>query len=130
VYAAGTADDASGKHWIIRRLTGNAWQTVDDYTVASATALVASAVYEGDGVIVAIGTVTDAASVSSVLVRRSTDDGKTWTAGTPWTYAAKKSSNAVGNLVADGTGNVYAAVRGVAADDHAHWIIRRMACSR
>lgn len=130
LYATGTADDASGKHWIIRRATGSTWQTIDDYTVASATAVVASAVYEGNGVVVAIGTVTDAAGVSGVLVRRSTDDGKTWTAGTPWNYAAKKSSNAVGNLVADGAGNVYASVRGVAADDHAHWVIRQMACER
>jgi hypothetical protein len=130
VYATGSADDDAGHHWIVRRLTGSAWTTIDDYTVAGATAVVASSIYEGNGVIIAIGTVTDAAGVSSVLVRRSTDDGKTWTAGTPWTYASKKSSTAVGNLVADAAGNVYAAIRGVATDDHAHWVIRKMVCER
>jgi hypothetical protein len=45
-----------------------------------------------------------------------------------WAYSPGKASSP-GELVADRRSNVYATVRAVDADDRAHWLVRRLACS-
>jgi hypothetical protein len=139
VYAVGTMDStavgavggAVTKHWIIRRADadGSTWKTLDDWTYSNALAVVATGVYEGpNGKLVAVGSVTDASGVARVITRRSNDDGTTWIGAEEWTLAPGKSS-APGELVADAQGNVYGTVRAIAADDHAHWLVRRLSCS-
>jgi hypothetical protein len=131
VYASGMANTSAGPHWIVRRgdASGGVWATLDDFTYPNATRVVADAVHEGaGGVLVAVGSVTDAGGVTRIVTRRSTDDGNTWSATDEWTYSPGKSSS-VGSIAADRSGNVYALARGVASDDVGHWIVRKLACA-
>jgi hypothetical protein len=131
LYAVGTLEAGPTKHWIIRRLgSGGTWTTIDDYVLPGTSTLGASGVHEGPGgKLVAVGWVTDAASVTRTITRRSTDDGTSWTGSEEWTFSPGKSSQPAGGLVADRAGNVYGAVRGVDANNRAHWLVRRLACA-
>jgi hypothetical protein len=132
VYASGMANDSAGPHWIVRlgNATGDAWATLDDFTYPNATRVVGHAVHESSGgVLVAVGSVTDAGGVNRVITRRSADRGNTWSTTDEWTYSAGKSSG-VGAIGADRLGNVYDLIRGVASDDVGHWILRKLDCER
>jgi hypothetical protein len=131
LYAVGTLETGPTKHWIVRRLgSGGTWSTIDDYVLPGATILGASGLHEGPGgKLVAVGWVTDAASVTRTITRRSPDDGATWMGTEEWTFSPGKSSQPAGGLVADRAGNVYGTVRGVDSDNRAHWLVRGLACA-
>jgi hypothetical protein len=131
LYAAGGMDTMTAKHWIIRRSDpgGAGWKTIDDWTYPNATGLEAVGVYEGpNGHLVAVGLARDASSVARTVTRRSSDDGQTWSSTEEWALTPGKGSGP-GHLIADGRGNVYGTARALAADDRAHWVVRKLACS-
>jgi hypothetical protein len=130
LYAVGAVDTTTTKHWIVRRAPegGGSWTTIDDYTPAGATLATAAGIYEGPGgKLVAVGAVEDATNGRRTITRRSNDDGATWNGTEDWAYAPGKSSQP-NELAADARGNVYGTVRGVDANNRAHWLVRRLAC--
>jgi len=133
IYAAGYARDASFNfHWIVRRADiadPTAWTTVDDLGAADAIEeREARSLYEDPmGTFIVAGNVLPNGGVSRAIFRRS-EDGMSWQDMGEYNYVTDKPSSAVGNLVADAAGNVYGMIRGVDANDTAHWIVRKLGC--
>jgi len=131
LYAVGSMDTSTAKHWIIRRAPegGGTWTTIDDFTQPAATFASADGIYEGPGGrLVAVGAIEDAVNGRRTITRRSINDGQTWMGSEDWAYSPGKASQP-NELVADAKGNVYGTARGVDADNRAHWLVRKLACS-
>jgi hypothetical protein len=115
-------------HWIVRRLDGDSWSTIDDLPAldASGTREATAAYEDGEGVTYVVGRIADAGGPTAAMVRRSVDT-TTWTDIDTFVYAPGLSTGA-GSLTADSEGNLYVLYRGVAEDMSSHWIVRRLAC--
>lgn len=128
--AVGRANDAAAvSHWIVRRFEGGTWSTLDDVAAldAAGTRAPAGAHEDGTGATYVVGAVADGAAPTAVLTRRSAD-GTSWSDVDTFSYAAGFPSSPVSTMAHDGPGNLYAMVRGVAADGSAHWLVRKLAC--
>jgi hypothetical protein len=131
LYTVGQMDTSTAKHWIVRRAPegGGSWATIDDFTQPGATFAGAGGIYEGPaGKLVAVGSIEDATNGRRTITRRSMDDGTTWMGTEDWAYSPGKASQP-NDLAADAKGNVYGTVRGVDANDRAHWLVRKLACA-
>jgi hypothetical protein len=121
--ALGFAGAGQAAQGIVRQAdaSGGAWTTLDEFTGE------ASAVYDGGDRLVVVGTATDVNDVTRVITRWSHDGGSTWMPLDEYSYLAG-SNTFSGQLAADASGNVYAAVVGVDADGFRHWIVRKLTC--
>jgi hypothetical protein len=128
IYVGGYATDASGKvHWLTQRSIdkGVTWVIVDDF-LGDPTGVdnAVNGFAQTPSALIVSGYSTDAASHYFWTVRRSTDNGATWSMSEKYQLAINQ--NAVSNpAFSDACGNLY--IGGYASDGsgNKHGIIRR-----
>jgi hypothetical protein len=117
----GFATDGTGAHGIVRRQVSiDGWETIDQFETRATDVEVVG------GQLLVVGEVESFGRVS-IRSRRSFDNGLTWNPLPDYSFVSGQSSFA-GQIAADGTGNVYAAVAGRDADGVPHWLVRKLAC--
>lgn len=122
--AVGFGNDGTGHHWLVRRSTdGASFSQVDDFRLAPGKDAGPNwAVSSGRSHYV-IGNAVDAANLSHWIVRRSTDDGATWS--TVDDVAPQSGQTVSGSsLGIDKDGNVYA-MGGIGPTNAGRWAVRR-----
>jgi hypothetical protein len=129
VVGGGASAASIANRWIVRRSDdgGATWTTVDDFQAAADKRAAAAGVgVDSNGRVFVSGfgvTKANANGGSSWVVRRSTDNGDTWTSVD--TYTPGKIFSAMGNsLTIDSSGNIL--VAGYRSDKtELHWIVRK-----
>jgi hypothetical protein len=129
VYTVGEAyDSTSNQHALVRRSTdqGTSWQTVDDYLGPGGL----GAIFWGFGIdatqnLYAVGW-TRYDGQMHWIVRRSSDQGATWTTVDDYTDPTTRSPYA-GGVAADRAGSVYVVGAGTSLSDPfvRDWIVRK-----
>ncbi len=128
LYIVGNAMNSTfNSRWTVRKTVdgGTTWTTSDDYSKESDKNAAASGIAVDHGTsIVAVGNATTSASVQMWTIRRSTDNGATWSTVDEFTLADGQESQA-NSVVRDPFGNFY--VVGSAVDSNAlrHLVLRK-----
>ncbi len=128
LYAVGNARDNSANwHWIVRKSTdaGKTWSTVDEFLYTGGDFSVARSMgKDNSGNLYVVGYGSDSVYVSHWIVRKSTDDGNTWSTVDEFQYTSGFDSAAYG-FVEDIFGSLYVVGNGYDNGGTWHWIVRK-----
>lgn len=114
-------------YWLARQSTnsGSSWATTDAYQLAAGYGASASdSVLDSFGDFYAVGRATDSSSISHWIVRKSSDDGASWTTVDDFSYAPGQACSASVALATSG-GDIYV---GGSCDDSGglnHAVVRK-----
>jgi hypothetical protein len=132
IFVAGQGDDSSGRRWVVRRSNdeGATWTTVDSFQARARYGAIAyTAAVDLAGRVYVGGEAITKSNVHwgySWIVRRSADNGGTWTTVDAFDPDPKYQATA-SSFATDGIGTVYAA--GYAGDPNGNqgssWIVRK-----
>jgi hypothetical protein len=126
-YAAGYGSDGGDEHWLVRKSAdeGASWSGVDDYQrVADQSARATAFAKDGAGNLFVGGFAQDASGFPRWIVRKSVNDGSSWSTISDFTYAASQPSRVAGAAV-DASGNVYVVGAGTDGSGITHWVVRK-----
>ncbi len=127
IYAAGFGFDAtSSQTWVVRKSAdnGTTWTTVDTFLYSSPNLSIAFGIFgDNSGNVFAIGNGSDGAN-THWIVRRSADQGATWTTVDNYMLAAGKDAHPY-TINMDSLGNLYACGYALGTPAGAHWIVRK-----
>lgn len=131
IYTLGNGVDASSKtHWIIRKSTdhGSTWTTLEDYQMSAPVALgkndarSMAADASGNLFVTGIGHAA-AADFDHWLIKKSSDQGTTWSLVDDYSYY-KKGGNNIFSLAYDTNNNIlYSA--GYEGANYSRWIVKK-----
>jgi hypothetical protein len=129
VYVTGAAKDAGDvKHWIVRRSAdgGTTWTTLDDFSLVTGKEAEAGKLVEAeDGTLYVVGIGLDADDHYRWVVRKSSNDGASWTTVDDYEYGPVHGYTFPHDIMVDRDGTVWTV--GEATDDlnYKHWIVRK-----
>ncbi|MFA6301771.1 MAG: hypothetical protein WC627_01385 [Legionella sp.] len=130
LFVAGSAYTASNNdHWVVRKSTdgGLTWTTVDDYQLvagANTTTDIEPAIgKDTNGNLYVAGIGFDASRVPHWIVRKSSNQGATWT--TVDNFVTNGSVTIATGVTADANGNVYVSGYGSTKSTGYHWFVRK-----
>lgn len=128
LYSAGSANDASFAHWIVRTSSdvGVSWNTSDDYVYPSGKATAANVVgKDAAGNIYAAGYGSDTTGVKHWIVRKLSpgSPGSSW--GTVSDYILATGKSAEATSIAFSAGAIYVAGSALDSSNYTHWIVRK-----
>lgn len=128
IYAVGYGTDSSNIfHAIIRKSTdrGASWSTINDYNyAASKESSYSVIIFSGSGNIFVAGYGTDSSSVTHWIIRKSTDNGSTWSTVNDYNFSATKNSNSYG-IANDSTNNLFSVGTALDTSNRNHWIVHK-----
>jgi len=124
LYTAGVSTDATSfTHWIIRKSSdgGSTWAVIDDYQLATNKYAGAIKVFIApNGTVYAVGGALDSSDSQHWIVRKSTNNGVTWTTADDYRYLS--TASAANDIGVDSMGNIYVVGDGSNAT---FWIVRK-----
>lgn len=131
IFAAGIGLDSSSiAYWVTRRSSdgGASWSTIDTYNLAPSFSAYISQIYSpSPSTIYTVGSAIDSNNISHWIVRKSTDNGNSWS--TVDNFLASSLSNIQANaksITSDSSGNIYTLGTGeVFFTDVNHWFVRK-----
>ncbi len=128
IYSVGYGYDASDYgHWIIRKsLDGGAsWIVVDDFAYAATFISMPNSIHiDNSGNIFVAGDGLDSSNVFHWLVRKSSDNGLSWSTVDDYILAAGKDSNASA-IIADSIGTLYTVGFAEDSGGKSFWVVRK-----
>ena len=121
---------SSLSHWIVRKSAdhGATWTTVDDYLYPSSTNIAQPAGFTVDllGNIFVCGQARDASNVTRWIVRKSPDNGATWSTVDDYVLSSVSGQTAAAVMMAvDSAGNLYAVGSASQPGPLKSWITRQ-----
>ncbi len=131
VYAVGSWNSS---HWLVRKSTdsGDTWTTVDDYQYMPSTA------YGGNSVvsIVAVGSTVyvlgegteSPGTAQHWLLRRSEDQGSTWSVVDDFRYVGHASLSPMNLFAAKGAVYSVGSAMDTTSTPNEHWLVQRLSC--
>lgn len=132
LFVAGSAYTASNTdHWVVRKSIdgGQTWTTVDDYQLvagANTTTDIEPAIgKDSRGNLYVAGIGFDAAKVPHWIVRKSSNQGATWT--TVDDFVTNGKVTIATGVTSDANGNVYVSGYGSTKSNGYHWFVRKSA---
>lgn len=124
--SVGSANETTGTRWLARSSSdnGETWVNTDDYSYAANKASTANAVGKDTaGNLYTVGSVTDASSIKHWFIRKSSNNGSSWSTVSDFNYAASKSSEAF--AIANDGATLYVAGSGIDSSNNTHWLVRK-----
>jgi len=128
LFLAASGKDGGGiYHWLVRKSTdlGSTWTTIDDFQLV--TGKISSArtlLFDGNGSFYVFGRGLDAGNVSHWLVRKSLNDGQSWSTIDDFQFAAGQLAYAWSAFV-DNFGSLYAIGFGFDSAPDLYWLLRK-----
>jgi hypothetical protein len=124
ILATGLANDGTAHRWLVRRSSdGTSFSQADDFRLAAGRDAVPNWAVSSGRTHYVSGNAVDAAGLSHWIVRRSADDGATWTTVDDLMPQAGQAAS-VSSLGLDKDGNVYA-LGSIGPTGSGRWAVRR-----
>jgi len=125
--ATSGVDSSSVSHWLVRKSTdrGLTWTIIDDYLyVTGKSSSARTLLFDRNGVFYVFGYGFDATNKYHWIVRKSVDDGVTWTIVDDYQYESGENSFAW-SAFSDNHGQLYAIGFVTQASGDIIWLVRR-----
>jgi hypothetical protein len=129
VFLANTVDtyysSSFNSKWLIVKTTdgGNSWTTVDDFVLtAGKDNIVSDLIKLPNGTLLALGQ-SNVTTYNSIVIRKSTDNGSTWTTSNTYNYAAGKSCYSA-SIITNQSGIIYQKMMCLDASNNYHLLTR------
>jgi hypothetical protein len=112
--------------WLVHRTTnnGNTWTNTDNFSLATGKIATGHSILKlNDGTILSFGYAQTSTNYYTIIVRKSTDGGTSWTTANTYNYAAGKSS-LITDVFANSSGKIWMRVLGYDSSNAVHFISR------